>query len=270
VCYICLDGGDVLRGCACRGASAGFAHVDCLAEMAARDEWMTIEGRADVSRWGNCCLCRQMFSGALAIHMARRWWRRSRDAPDSDEKRQALGCVGSTLRLRDEFEAAERLDEESTRGLANDDPDVLLNEITRAYNRNRQNPAALFEALHGLRARVARCGHGGVRATHAHALAYTLRDLGRPQEALACAAESVELATSDVGAESPLAFISAVEFARVLASVGRVQEARAELSRVLATQTRVLGADHDSTRETRIILGHLGGPTADGLFPSVT
>ena len=36
-CYICLDGDGkekLMRGCACRGDSAGYVHVECLAKHA--------------------------------------------------------------------------------------------------------------------------------------------------------------------------------------------------------------------------------------------
>jgi len=93
-CDICFDGGDVLRGCACRGPSAGFAHVDCLAEMAARDEWMTLEDQRQLSRWSHFSpTCRAAFCAGLGVRMARRQWRHFRSAPDSYDKRQVFGFV---------------------------------------------------------------------------------------------------------------------------------------------------------------------------------
>ena len=43
-CYICLEGEEdgksskLMRGCACRGNSAGFVHIKCVSELAMSKE----------------------------------------------------------------------------------------------------------------------------------------------------------------------------------------------------------------------------------------
>jgi len=261
-CYICLDGGDVLRGCACRGPSAGFAHVDCLAEMAARDQWITIVGRDRLNRWTSCATCCEAFNGALRIELTRRWWRHARDAPDSDAQRQALLKTVHVLILVDEGDAAAGLADEATHGLARDDLGVLTVEIGRASVVNRTNPAAALEILTALQARIGRCESAYVRSAFAYGMALVLRCLGRSREARPFAAESVELARSVDGPESSTALTSGRLHALVLADVGRVQEARAELSAVLAAQTRVLGADHPNSRDTKAALDRVSAMSA--------
>jgi len=264
-CYICLDGGDnLLRECACRGAS-GFVHVDCLAEMAKRDEWLTVEGERRLHRWTTCGTCHQRFTLALLPEMLRRWWRHYRDTPDmSEEKRGALQLTAHMLRDSGEIDTADRLANEATQGLTRDDPiDILGTELLRALHLIRaNNPTAALETLTGLRASIGRCQDLGFRAMYAHATACALSNLGRAREALPVAAESVELATSHHGPESSMTLNCGSLYAVLLADVGRVREGRAELERVLATQTRVFGAAYPATRETKAALDRVAAMRA--------
>jgi len=250
VCYICLDGGDVLRGCACRGPSAGFAHVGCLAEMAARNEWMVLDGDRTFSRWAFCATCHQPFIGALDAEMARRKWRHYRD-DNSDVRRMMLQSVAITLRKDHESDAADGLEEEATEGLARDDPKVLLAEITRADCLLGPNPAAALGILTAVKPRVDRCDFAHVHLSCAMTTAIALIRIDRDQEAEPITAECVQLATEAQGPESTDA-LEAMELRGVtLINVGRAREGKALLTRVLATRTRVLGADHPSNLRTK-------------------
>jgi len=195
-CYICLDSGDVMRGCACRGPSAGFAHVDCLAEMAAHDPWIVFEGRGELYRWTSCGTCQQAYDGTLLIDMARRCWRHSRDAQDcvrDDDKRRAIGAVAALLRHNDENDAADRLSAEANRGWGRDDPDALHLEIVRATSVRETNPDAALEILTRLRPRTAQCSDHAIRGKYANSMALVLGTLGRPGEALVFSGESVQV-----------------------------------------------------------------------------
>mmetsp|Transcript_9790 Transcript_9790/g.39852 ORF Transcript_9790/g.39852 Transcript_9790/m.39852 type:complete len:93 (+) Transcript_9790:122-400(+) len=80
--------------------------------------------------------------------MHRRWWRHYRDAPDtSDLRRRAFGAVASLLRVNDEIDAADRLDEEVLRGLPRDHHSVLLSETYRAAYVMRTDPGAALDIL---------------------------------------------------------------------------------------------------------------------------
>jgi hypothetical protein len=74
-CFICLDGDDEPRpiplGCACRG-NAGFAHPTCV-------EAATMADGIDSGRWTKYMTCKQEFTGALQLGLARRRWTRVRD-----------------------------------------------------------------------------------------------------------------------------------------------------------------------------------------------
>ena len=83
-CYIYLEGeGEakstpkLMRGCACRGASAGFVHLKCLMELVATKE---ASGEAVSNACLECCNCKQRFEGALQLEMRRHFWRRSRSS----------------------------------------------------------------------------------------------------------------------------------------------------------------------------------------------
>mmetsp|Transcript_24769 Transcript_24769/g.98313 ORF Transcript_24769/g.98313 Transcript_24769/m.98313 type:complete len:213 (-) Transcript_24769:1060-1698(-) len=146
----------------------------------------------------------------------------------------------------------------ASQGLARDDRGALVTEVSRADGLRVTNPTAALEMLTGgLGARVGRSGNDALRSMHAGAMSCTLRDLGRSREASPFAAESVELATSHHGPESSMTLNCGSLYAVLLADVGRVREGRAELERVLATQTRILGAEHPKSRHTKAALDAL-------------
>jgi len=259
-CYICLDGGDtLLRGCACRGAS-GWAHVDCLAEMAVRDEFMTVEGRGQLSRFVHCPTCHQTFTGLLLLEMHRRMWRRYRDAPASDHARKAFMSVVLALINFGEEDAANELREEALRGLPRDHRNVLEFEVLRAEMLFKSHPDKSHEMLDGLRERMQRCDDASVRSRFESALAVALTNKGRVEEALPFAARGAKLAVVAHGPESMSALGSLGRYAGLLFFTGRADESRSLLTRLLATKTRVLGADHPDTKNTKA--------TIDRLFPS--
>jgi hypothetical protein len=70
-CLFCLekDPPPIQSGCACRG-DAGLAHVECRVKDAQHEE------RANIStlKWTNCSTCKQMFSSAMQMGLAREHW----------------------------------------------------------------------------------------------------------------------------------------------------------------------------------------------------
>lgn len=73
-CYICcepegrLRSQQLLRGCACRGTHAGYAHLSCLVAAA----------QYNAESWTVCSTCRQRFTGAVQLGLARARWQRVR------------------------------------------------------------------------------------------------------------------------------------------------------------------------------------------------
>jgi len=275
VCYICMDregpdGGAVpLRGCACRGPSAGFVHVDCLAEMARRDKFMTVAGRGRMSRWTYCAVCYQMFTGALEVSIDRSHWRHFRQATtNSVDKCEALTTLARTLLEHKEFTAADRLYEGALRDVAGDAiyRDILLQaQISRAGAlSNMGRPRDAFEILTRLQPMMVE--EPGVRvARHADynkVITATLVNVGRAEDALPVAARAVELSTIANGPQSREALDGMCVQAQLFAAVGRVQEAKAMLGHVLAARTRLLGPLHEMTRKTQDALRRIEARTA--------
>ena len=57
-----------MRGCACRGDSAGFVHLECLTELAMSKE-ASRDQKAALNAWTKCGNCKQWFEGALELEM---------------------------------------------------------------------------------------------------------------------------------------------------------------------------------------------------------
>jgi len=264
-CYVCLDGGDVLRGCACRGPSAGFAHAGCLAEMAARDEWMMVEGFGWLSRWIYCGTCHQEFVGAQRLEMVRRVWRHRRDTPGSIEKDQALTTLTSALLSVKEFAGAERLYEEAWRDVPDDDDHAygprISSEIMRAGRLTQAGRSRdALEILTRLRPRLALC-HVVNRADFNTCMSAALANVGRVEEALPFASDAVDIARTCHGPQSESALDAMFVQAQLLSSVGRVEEAKSMLGHIVAARTRLLGHEHQSTRGTRDVLRRITAQT---------
>ena len=83
VCWVCAEGSSrtrsrqLMRGCACRGTDAGFAHLSCLVEAATHDE----------NRWRSCPTCKQHFTGDVRLGLARARWELHRTQPTHDWQR---------------------------------------------------------------------------------------------------------------------------------------------------------------------------------------
>ena len=72
-----------MRGCACRGDSAGFVHLECLTKLAKSKE-ASRDPQAVFDAWTECGNCKQNFQGALWVEMSRYFWRRHRASqPDA-------------------------------------------------------------------------------------------------------------------------------------------------------------------------------------------
>ena len=77
-CYICLDdepdesGGIVMRDCSCRGPSAGFVHLSCLARYAEEKYKSNPKGFVDRSLvWKHCPTCKHEYQNDFAVDLAK-------------------------------------------------------------------------------------------------------------------------------------------------------------------------------------------------------
>ena len=103
-CFICLDEADatraLLRGCcACRG-TAGDAHLECLAQAAAR---------TDGAMWQDCPTCKAMWTGEVALGLARARYAGLGGVEDGDERLEAGLALTQALGRSGELAEAEAL-----------------------------------------------------------------------------------------------------------------------------------------------------------------
>ena len=99
-CYICLEEGNVVRNCACRG-DAGCVHVKCLVELIERNPQ-----KEDVTHF-HCPVCHQAYAGRLSMVLARIMWQRARDTDHPDC--HATTMISGHLNGVGEIEAASSL-----------------------------------------------------------------------------------------------------------------------------------------------------------------
>ena len=94
-CFICMDGGSLVRGCSCRGA-ASFAHVSCLERQAQ----VAVEGGTGPgwARWNECGLYEQHYHGVVACALGWACWKTYVERPGADGIRgAAMSVLGSGL-----------------------------------------------------------------------------------------------------------------------------------------------------------------------------
>ena len=259
-CYICLEGEDdgrksskLMRGCACRGDSAGFVHVDCLTEFAKCKEASGDPG-AVFNCWLKCGNCKQDLQGVLHLEMRRRFWRRWRSSQDQDLDYQSMVCLATGLGFNGEMDAANQLLDDASNCVGNNTEVLLDLQLTRAELLHKVG--ALRESLGLLQATLPE-----VKAyTDAHpqlyghlmlTLATVFLDLDRVQEGHEAAAEALAFNKVKFGLEHALTLSAKTLYAVTCAKLRRVEEAKVNFETVLTIQTRVFGRDHPHTQATR-------------------
>ena len=251
-CYICLegdDGGKLMRGCACRGDSAGFVHLECLTEFAmskeASDDLHTV-----FTGWLRCGNCKQDFQGALELEMKRRSWRRYRSSQDLGLRYNSTRFLATNFRNGDEFDAANQLLDDASTFAANGEQ-LLGLKLLRAelLIKNGQSLEALG-LLQAMLPEATVATNPHIYAHLMHEIADVLLALGRYQEAYEMATELGAFAKANFGPEHPASLAGMRLYAAACAKLGRVEEAKANFEDVLTTETRVFGCDHPFTQIT--------------------
>ena len=92
VCIICLDRGDepLHRNCACRGPTAGFAHMTCLVR------YVATAAKTNFRLWFECGTCKQHYFGATQLGLARARSHRARGRPQEDGERMGAMTILAT------------------------------------------------------------------------------------------------------------------------------------------------------------------------------
>ena len=258
-CYICLENGaekPLLRGCACRGDSAGYVHFDCLASYAASGETSDDIGSA-IMRWRRCVNCKQLFRGTLELMILRQFWRRHRSGG------QQLRVAASTLLVcvldsNGEGHAATRLSEATAKQNAENIGYLLQHKLRRA--RTMASNGQKLEALTLLTSTLPQAKqYDTIRMAHMTLdvnmeIANVLLGLERHQECLETASQCVAFAKHHIGNEHSNTLHSMKLYAAASFNLGRFDESKTVLTEVLSIHTRVFGKDHPGTHETAFLL----------------
>ena len=255
-CYICLEGEDggksskLRRGCACRGDTAGFVHLECLTKLAKSKEASEDLDAACYS-WLRCGNCKQDFTGALELDIKRRFWRRHRSSQDVgfgyDSMRHLAICLG----LYGEVDSANQLLDAASNCVSNGQQLLDLKLLRVAMlKKNGQK----LEALGILQAMLPEARaytaapylFGGTL----YEIVEVFLDLDRNQEAHEAAAELVAFNKEHFSMESTQTLNTLQTYAVACAKIGRLEEAKVHFEDVLTTQTRVMGREHPHTQNT--------------------
>mmetsp|Transcript_30140 Transcript_30140/g.66283 ORF Transcript_30140/g.66283 Transcript_30140/m.66283 type:complete len:303 (-) Transcript_30140:13-921(-) len=99
-CWICLEegpdgsGGPLMRNCACRGDSAGYAHVSCIVKYAQVEMKKTVSSHGTYipsskaeTKWKKCPNCKQQYQGQMAVTLSNHYVTHSKDLPEDHEWR---------------------------------------------------------------------------------------------------------------------------------------------------------------------------------------
>ena len=268
-CYICLDGGDLVRGCACRGPDQGFAHIGCLVQLAEAAEARANDRQAYLDAMVSCGLCKQFFDGKVDIAMGRAVWRRFAGYPKDDNCRfQALLDLGTTLLNQAQLDEAEILCRQSladcragprrfvdirTLDAEEQVASVELEQGIATKDETKLRTALeTFERVHAWR--VANEGADSEYTLEvAVEIARAQRELGLLAEAEALLRETLNSQRRVLGESAAQALRTERILAGTLIRGGtreKAAEARAILDKVLATSIRVLGPEQFGTRCT--------------------
>jgi len=212
-----------------------------------------------LNRWTHCATCHQQYCSALFVEMVRRRWRLYREAPVSIDKVEALALAGMLLMNHEEFDVAQRVYDESRRGVHVDDAAyrrvILASDNSRARSLNfTGRPHDALDVLTRMGPMMEPCDHVRTRADYQNNVCVTLANLGRTSEALRIADQAVELARLAYGPHDPVTLEATCTQAQLLAQIGRVEEAKTRVRYAVATTTRLFGPDHEHTRRVQVML----------------
>ena len=250
-----------MRGCACRGDSAGLVHLECLTELAKNKE-----ASGDLQAWIKCGNCKQSFEGALGLEISRRFWRHHRSSQDLGLRYNSSRSLAARLANSDELDGASQLLDEASTCVGSNTEALLDLKLIRAsvLFEHDQNLEALGLLQATLPEAKAYAAHPHIYCRTMDQMARVLLVLDRYQEAHEAAVEAVAFTKAKFGLEDPLTLIAWTLYAAACAKLGRVEEAKANFNYVLTTQTRVLGRDHPDTQMTRAVMSDFGFPVPSG------
>ena len=268
-CYLCLGGDEggtlkLMRGCACRGDSAGFVHLECLADYAKKKE-ASGDLRAAWDAFITCMNCRQKFMGRLMLEMRRRWWRHHRSGNyrsgrDLDLRYNSTTLLADILGFQYEIDAANHLYEIASTCIGNDERlrlDLMLNKIKLLiHNHQLLQVVELLNVVLPIAKE-----YTADLDMFFQAMAYrsdALRGLARYQEAHETATELLAWTKAKFGPTATMTLAAKKQYATLCSKLGRVEESKLMFDDLLAIQTRIFGDAHPYTQDTRQCMSDLG------------
>ena len=259
-CYICLGGDDdgkskLIRGCACRGDSAGFVHLECLTELAKSKEG---DPEAVGSIYMKCVNCKQLYVSGLLLRLVRRFWQRHRASIDRGLRYACVQFLAACLEDSNEDDAANALEIQAKKMTGNtEELDVnLAHQKAMALIKDGKN----LEALELMKATKSKVKHDGDYSRTMLKIATALLALERYDECFETAAELVAFTKGKYGLNDARTLNAMQMHAHAGSKLGRVVESLATLTVVLTIRTRIYGPDHPDTQLTRAFM-----PSADRL-----
>ena len=255
MCYICLEGGDsgkLMRGCACRGDSAGFVHIECLTKLAMSKE-ASGDNRAVFYSFIRCINCHQDFQDALELEMTRRFWRRYRGGQNQELLHRSAIIMAYCLESSGEFHSGNRVYEEASKYLGSSKSFRCQMNIHRArmLKKNGKKLEALELAKTTLSELNGTSMNSDLYCQTSDLILRVLLDLDRNQEAQERAAELRDACKVIHGPEDPTTLEAMKNYAVAGVKLGRVEESKKILEDVLNAETRICGPDHALTQKTK-------------------
>ena len=264
-----------MRGCACRGDSAGFVHLACLAKLAEskdvdsasklgerKDKPGNAKDTAFLNAWMECINCHQNFEGALALEMQRRLWWHCRSRQNLTLCYNSMKMVAEHLGKRGEIDAVNFLYDEASTAAEGDIAIILDTKLSKAkmLSLNGQKLEAL-ELLTSIlpEAKKACTGNREMETANRDTWQYetmvymvdALLNLDRDQEAHKVAVDLVALAKARFGPQHSHAIAAMELYVMTCGKLGRLQESKAMLEEILITKIRIFGPHHPKTQATR-------------------
>jgi hypothetical protein len=269
-CWICLEGnrdyergsagaaggssvGPLLhQGCGCRGA-AGFAHLPCLVDYAARQP-----RSGDLLQCKQCRTCGQSFTGDMRLGLAQAHWEMVQGLPaEAVERRQAMNRLALALQLcSGDHEAARPLLEEClavARRVGGDEHPNTLAAITNLASLHQvmghlEQALALGTEALAVKRRTLGSEHpdtllsiNNLASTHVSARNYDL--------AMPLCEEALDVRRRTLGDQHVGTLDFICKLAVVRAQMGELAEAVTLLREAVTGRRLLLGEEHPQTRQ---------------------
>ena len=238
VCWICheREGGELLRGCACRGTS-GYVHAECMIEA----------NRHRTEQHHTCPTCKQSFVGPLALEIAAA---RANGFESIGFNASAVNQLATTLLYQEHYAEAlmlyKQVLQDAVRRCGPDNPGVAstCGNIGCVHSNLGNYKKALKYHYRDLAFKMKTFGPDHLPAASTRTnIGIVLYQQGKFSEAKQMYEHATEVRVRRLGVHADTA-LSMMGIAFVLKAMGNVEEALIKYNEVLRIQEQMLGLDH--------------------------